>query len=557
MVGLAFMNGLAEPVNRPQISGLDVWRTHRDRGVLLGVFILMAILEIGLTFRQCLWADEVFSLAVATGHSLEHPAAAAHSELGDFVEGAQPVEAKELWCYLQHDNPPASPARVVRAVLLSDTSPPLYYLLLYSWTLICGTRDVALRLFSTLWSLACFPLLAIVARRTMGKRGVIPTCVLFAFSPLGLYFSGEVRMYSLLLFCVLATVSISLILQQQKGGVVLYILWIAASAAGFLTHYFFVFPWLAVVLFLMLEPGNFGRQRLVGCILVLGLAILPWYLNVPGSSNRWRVTQDWLKLRPKDFHRFKATRNHVLQFFSSNGSGLWEPNRLFAATSSALFGAVAIIMAWRLRWRMFFGPRLLIWLWFVAAAAAPTLIDVLRSTYVANQPRYALAALPAAYLLSAMGLICLNRRWRAIVLLLIVLGWLPFLFNIYWDDSRSNEPFRRIADTLSQDGSASDVILVDSAPSAILGIARYMKGTCPVTPWVQQLGTRHVPESITMLAAGYSRVLFVKTHPSTGTNPEEDWLRRNAVVLRQQRIGAPGVGGARIVVFANKNAATF
>lgn len=551
------MNELAEPADRSLIGSLRCWGTHKGRGVLVVVFILMAILQIAFTGRQCLWADEVFSLSMATGHSLEHPAAAAHSELGDFVESARPVDAKELCHYLQHDNPPATPARVVRAVLLSDTSPPLYYLLLYSWTLICGTSDEALRLFSTLWSLACFPLLAIVARRALGKDGVFPACVLFAFSPLGLYFSAEVRMYSLLVFCVLATVSISLVLQQQKGGAALYILWIAASAAGFLTHYFFIFPWIAVVMFLMLQPGNFGRQRLVGCILLLVLAILPWYLTVPGSSNRWRVTQDWLTMRPQDFHRFRATRNHVLQFFASNGSGLWEHNTLFAAASTTLFGLMAVMMTWRLRCRMFAGPRLLIWLWFVGAAAAPSVIDGLRSTYVANQPRYALAALPAAYLLAAMGLIGLSRRWRAVLPLLVVLSWLPFIFNIYRDDSRNNEPFYRIARELSQDSSASDVILIHSAPSAVLGIARYIKGPCPLVSWVGQLGTRRVPDSIVTLAAGRSRIFFVKTHPSTETAPEERWLQLNAIVLRQLRIGAVGVGGARIVVFGNKNAATF
>ena len=98
---------------------------------------LLAASVIGLLLRidvaqmsGGLWPDELFSLAIATGHSLEHPAAAANLSLGDFVEPDHPVPAEEFRRYLQQDNPPASPARVVRAVLLSDTNPPLYYLLL-------------------------------------------------------------------------------------------------------------------------------------------------------------------------------------------------------------------------------------------------------------------------------------------------------------------------------------------------------------------------------------------------------------------------------------------
>ena len=126
--------------------------------LLLAVFAVASLVRLGLTERHSLWADEVFSLAIATGHSLEHPAATADPALGDFVEPEGPVYAEEFKRYLAHEEPPASPARVVRAVLLSDTNPPLYYLLLYGWTLVIGTSDAALRLFSTAWSLACLPL---------------------------------------------------------------------------------------------------------------------------------------------------------------------------------------------------------------------------------------------------------------------------------------------------------------------------------------------------------------------------------------------------------------
>ena len=42
-----------------------------------------ALIRFGLAERQGLWADEIFSLALATGHSVEHPATAANAALGD------------------------------------------------------------------------------------------------------------------------------------------------------------------------------------------------------------------------------------------------------------------------------------------------------------------------------------------------------------------------------------------------------------------------------------------------------------------------------------------
>ena len=111
------------------------------------------------------------------------------------------------------------------------------------------------------WSLACLPFLAGMARRTGGRGSVLPACILFALSPLAVYYSTEGRMYSLLWFCVLAVAWSSLVL-RQGGGITLYLLWIAISAAGFLTHYFFVFPWMAMAAFLLIRPGNFPRKCL-------------------------------------------------------------------------------------------------------------------------------------------------------------------------------------------------------------------------------------------------------------------------------------------------------
>jgi uncharacterized membrane protein len=160
--------------------------------------------------------------------------------------------------------------------------------------LVFGTSDIVLRLFSTACSLACLPLLVGVARRTVGKEAVFASCVLFAFSPLAIYYSTEGRMYSLLWLCVLTTTWASLVLQQRGGGIGIYALWIASSATGFLIHYFFVFPWLGIVAYLMIRPEKFTRLHLAACLFLTAMLILPWYVNIPDSLAGWRITKDGL-----------------------------------------------------------------------------------------------------------------------------------------------------------------------------------------------------------------------------------------------------------------------
>jgi 4-amino-4-deoxy-L-arabinose transferase-like glycosyltransferase len=510
---------------------------RRNLWLLLVVLALTALLRIGVAGRSGLWVDEVFSLAMATGHSLEHPAAAADPTRGDFVEPDHPVTAGEFCRYLKQDQPPASPARVIRAVLLSDTNPPLYYLLLYGWTFVFGTSDLALRSFSIACSLACLPFLVGVARRTGGRGAVFPACVLFAFSPLGIYYSTEGRMYSLLWLCVLATTWASLVLRQRGEGTAIYILWTVASAAGFLTHYFFVFPWLAIVAYLLISPGKLVRMRLAAHLFLTAMLILPWYLKLPESLASWRVTKDWLKWQPAGFDRLAASGELMVQFFSGRGQQMWWDHRAANFVALMLFGIIAIAMAWRLRSSLFHSQRLLLWLPFVAACAGPLAFDFVQHTYTVAIPRYAIAALPGAYLLAAGGLACLGHRTRLIILVLIVLAWAPNVLSIYRTRSRNWQPIREISRAANANGTPSDLILVHSIPSGVLGIARYAEGPAALASWVGQLGTRRVPESIHKLAAGRTRIVFVKVHEVGEPAPEEQWLRANTVVFHEARLG--------------------
>jgi hypothetical protein len=162
------------------------WRTWLLATILV---ISAGILDLRILRRQTLWVDELFSLAIATGHSVEHPSVKANPTLGDFVQADHPVPMSYYRAYVDHQFPRASVSAVIRATFLSDTNPPLYYLLLYGWTSIVGTTDGALRSFSVGWYLACIPVLLFIARRTGGIRCEWATGLLFVGSPIAVYYS--------------------------------------------------------------------------------------------------------------------------------------------------------------------------------------------------------------------------------------------------------------------------------------------------------------------------------------------------------------------------------
>ena len=92
-------------------------RQHIRQFALLLLCIIAALLRIALTVQPGLWADEILSLAIATGQSLEHPAADADPSLGDFVEPAQAQTPVTFNRYYQHETSLVGAGRVIRVIL--------------------------------------------------------------------------------------------------------------------------------------------------------------------------------------------------------------------------------------------------------------------------------------------------------------------------------------------------------------------------------------------------------------------------------------------------------
>jgi mannosyltransferase len=494
-------------------------------GVLIALSLVLAGvgLRIVAASQVGLWADEIFSLAMATGHSLEHPAAVADTDLGDFAEPREPAPPAAFRRYAEQETPAAGPRRVIRAVLLSDTSPPLYYLLLNPWTRLFGTGDAALRLFSTFWAVASLPLLWLVGRQVGDVRTAWTAVVLFALSPIALFYSAEGRMYALLWFTGLALVWSTLRWDRAGGDARAGVVWIAAGVAGLLTHYFFAFVWLACMTWLLLRARG-GRMGAV--VLLAGLtmlAVLPWYLGVPASLARWRVTEGWLDgslpwpgalARPADLAMEQLAGRSYL--------GGWEQARLVVQATGVIL-AVALLAMGRLR-SLFDGERSLLWACVAAACCGPLVFDVLRHTTTTTVPRYALTALPPLLLLLATAL-ARTPKWLHVTMLgAITLSWLPGLLGTAFSDrSRPWQPYPGIAGALESRLDTGDVVILSSIPSGVVGIARYLDEGIPIVSWVAPLGTREARDT-ERLVAGRRRVALAEVTSLGASSPAREWL---------------------------------
>jgi Dolichyl-phosphate-mannose-protein mannosyltransferase len=499
-----------------------------------------ALLRIVLALHPGLWSDEVFSLAMATGHSLEHPANEANPALGDYVESRDPKPPSTFRRYAEHDASPAGPSRVIRAVQLSDTSPPLYYLLLNVWSRLLGTTDAALRLFSALWAIACFPLLWSIGLELEGRRTAWAGCVLFAFSPLALYYSTEGRMYSLVWFLavVLAWSTLALVRRGPRA----YILgaWALSAAAGLLTHYFFAFVLFACLLWLFLHPGKVARLHVAYLLAVTALSILPWYLQLPEIMKHWRVTGTWLA-QPLTWTQAVVNPSKLAWSYFPV-AGIWGGSRRANIVAAGLYGLVILFTLRQGASRLFRARPRLLWLWVLGAVLGPVVFDLAAHTSRSLVVRYALPGLPAAIMLVALGISNLPKRAYVAFLILIPFIWLPGVRKVFAEPARSWEPFPQLSARLNTWAKSQDLIIVHSIPSGVVGVARYMAADTPVVSWVVQLKQRRVPDDIQRLASAYQRVALVKVHDLNEPSAAEDWLLQNKVLqLREKLHASPDV----------------
>ncbi len=514
--------------------------------------LLVGTLQLKLVRLHALWVDEVFSLAVATGHSVEHAAALARPEEGDFVEGSEARPARDFAAYSQHATPAAPVGRVARAVFLSDTNPPGYYLLLHGWTRLWGVSDTDLRSFSVFWSLACIPLIGWLARRCGAWRAALPAMLLWCAAPAFLYYGSEGRMYSLVWFWLLVGAAATLKLDRARDHAGWWAVWVLASAGGLLTHYFFFFPWCGLTAYLAWRRRRGGLVALLlAGTLVVGL-IAPWYRHLPRSLANWRVTQEWLNWEPSGFSRPGEIAGLATQYLSGAGRGVWWPHPF--AESVALVAFLLVLGAAALRWRgrLFADRRLLLWGWFAAGCLGPVVFDVARHTYTVAVARYAITALPAVCLLGGVALGRLAPRVRLALLACIVGAWSFSVRDFFVDEDRNDQNYWRLGWMLDAETTAEDLVLVHSIPTGVIGVARYTRTSAPMAAWVGQLGTRTVPESIQHLVAGRRRVWFIHVHPVGAPAPEEAWLREHA-----REVGHHALQAIQVRVFEPRSGERF
>ena len=345
-----------------------------------------------------------------------------------------------------------------------DIHPPLYYLLLHGWQGFIGRSEWSLAIFSVGWGVLLIASSYKMGEWLAGRPTGLLAAALVAMSPFNVWYSQEVRMYTMgATLGLWSLMALWQLLQPGRMKKRWMALWVMSAVAGLYTLYYLGFLLLAEALIVLAtlwrHPARTARLRrwfwMAGATLFLWLPWLPTALRQAFDPPvpPWRVAV--------------APRTMILESLGALAFGQSMDFEAFGWSLWALLAVIAVGLwvAWPRR-----RPAVLL---LLAALVLPLLI--LWGSAFSPSPlyhaRYLFTFSPAFYLLMALAFIALARQARrhsgmiaasisaALLLAPLLLFSAQSLQRFWHDPAYTTDDLRRGAALIEEQWRSHDVVL--------------------------------------------------------------------------------------------------
>ena len=332
--------------------------------------------------------------------------------------------------------------------IFASVHPPGYYFLLHLWRCVAGGTDLALRFPSAWLGVLGIPLTYQLGRSIRSERLGLWAAGITALAPFHVFYSQEVRMYTLLhcITCTLMLIYVQLWCRERPGWWGLFIL---VSVFGLWTHFF-------IGLVIAVLGGHFCLLRLtswpvasierdppswLGFFTANGVIALTLGLYWPRFLGRAQMVDSEIWRTPPPLSEVVGlpVALTVSQFLS----GAWQ----MAALGCVLFLLIIVgLQAARAVWRS--APAANWLLLLVLLFLAPVMISFVvsqfwKSIFVA---RVLIIVVPALYLLIAWSVVHTHeRRFNRFLVILLLLQMTLGLYHWFFDPTFAKPPVREVA----------------------------------------------------------------------------------------------------------------
>jgi mannosyltransferase len=336
---------------------------------------------------------------------------------------------------------PGSFGEMLHSVKVSESNPPLYYVLAWGWAKLFGTGEVGLRSLSALFGAATVPVGYLIGRQLASRRAGLILAALIALNPMLIWYSQEARSYALLVFFgALSLLFFARALNTGRGRDLA--LWALTSALALCSHYFGVFPVAIEAVWLLVALRTRWRLALpaLAGVGAVGLALLPlansqtnpthigWIENSPLPERLWETAVSFLI----------GETGHVIAE---------APRDRYALVPLLLVGAALALVALRGsgRERRGAGLGLSLGLGVVGLTAVAALAG---KDYVVE--RNLLPALVPLLAVASIGFAAGARRLGLLLAVALCAYWLAFDVHVTQTPNLQRPDFRTVTEKLGQ-----------------------------------------------------------------------------------------------------------
>jgi hypothetical protein len=281
---------------------------------------------------------------------------------------------------------------------------PGYFILVNLWQRGVGADPAAIRALSLLLGVLTVALTYRLGRQTVGWRVGVYAAILVGTSAFFVHFLHEMRVYTLMAFLSVVTASLywQIIGARREPPLWMWLLFVAAAAGLFYSHYFAAIPLAILGLYhLVFVPKTRRWWWMLVAMVVSGLLFVPW-LTVLLQAMKLVAARENLNSPALSFEEVLA----VLVFQFSNG----------VIPLALLVGVAALVYrrgAWRFVTMLAVGSVLLL-------LVTNAIVEVMHE----GRQRYLLGVWPLLAVAFALGIAAL-QRYRPTGLVILVV-WAAF-----------------------------------------------------------------------------------------------------------------------------------
>ncbi|MFA5200509.1 MAG: glycosyltransferase family 39 protein, partial [Candidatus Omnitrophota bacterium] len=340
---------------------------------------------------------------------------------------------------------------------------------IYFWSLLSGRHEFTLRLFSAVFGLGAIWLIYKLGLKIFGQKTALIAAFLLAISPIHIYYSQELRPYSLILFISLGSV-LFLLKALEKGALAFWAGYVILNVFNIYLHYMTIFFLFAQVIFFLIFMKDYKNQIKNWLLYnsVIFVLLVPWLINsiillkASLGPDLYLWVPSWVK----------TIGGQNIFFTIKNFSLGYNVEKQVYVFITIFFLSILIFGISRLK-KNEVKNYVLCLCCFVLPLLSMFLISKVKVWYV---DRYVLGSLPFYYILISNSLAKIRTRYAFLILGVVTLFYAFSLNNYYQDQSLDAEScigivykynYKDAADYLAQNMEDGDMVFHTSYSSTV------------------------------------------------------------------------------------------